>query len=424
MTEVNLDDFERLMEKKPNLSKFTKKGYLGHYRTLTRGLEKPIRNSSEKQILNVIKELSDKVGTQNALINMAILIFQLDDKNYDKLKKTREDNIVKIDRERIKVNNAKIQYLPNRQQLLYYLEDLFKQEKWEEYIINYLLVYLNVRNQDLDLLFIDKMKDALDSPSGKKEFKKDNFLIIRKNDITYLRSKYKTHNLYGTKTNSIQSTKFRRAVLEFLKEQEGELPTPLLHKTNGSRLADGYIHKYITAKTYEGLSEADYMKIIVNYVDETGNLKNLQTLSNNRGTSVDTLIKNYNLKFELPTTEVKESEPKPEPKKEIETKPEPKPEPKPELTMWEEGLKKILLKRIKVDNEKYLWRKPLTGEPVYDEENKQYKKPKGQAPKVKPRGWSVAIWDKEYGVWLIEKDYDTGDEELEKMTPSLVEKKK
>ena len=150
MTTVDLEDFEKLMEKKPTLSKFTKKGYLGHYRTLTRGLEKPIRVSSEKTILKVIEELSDKVGTQNALINMAILIFQLYDKDYKLLKKTREDNIVKIDRERIKVNNSKVRYLPNRQQLLYHLEDLFKQEKWEEYIINYLLIYLNVRNQDLD----------------------------------------------------------------------------------------------------------------------------------------------------------------------------------------------------------------------------------------------------------------------------------
>jgi len=305
MTEVNLDDYEKLMETKPNLSPFTKKSYLGHYRTLTRGLEKPIRNSSEKQILNVVKELSEKTGTQNALINMGILIFQIHGKEWTNLKKAREGNIVNIDRERVKVNNAKVKYLPNRQALLYYLDDLYKQGKWDDYIINYLLIYYNVRNQDLDLLIVDKVMDATEGKKGSKTFKKDNFLVIRKRDIFYMRSKYKTFNVYGTKSNSIQSSKFRKAVLEYVKQHEGELPVPLLHKANGSRLADGYIHQYIGTKTLDNLGEADYMKIIVNYVDEKGSLQNLNTLSNNRGTSVATLINNYNLKFKVPDTAVK-----------------------------------------------------------------------------------------------------------------------
>jgi len=305
MTAVDLGDYEKLMEQKPNLSQYTKKGYLGHYRTLTRALEKPIRNSSQNQILSVVKEISEKAGTQNALINMGILIFQIHNKDWSKLKQARQDNVVNIDRERVKVNNSKVKYLPNRQALLYHLEDLYKQGKWDEYIINYLLIYYNVRNQDLDVLIVDKVSDATQGKKGSKSFKKDNFLVIRKRDVYYIRSKYKTYNVYGTKSNSIQSNKFRRALLEYVKQQQEDLPIPLLIKANGNRLADGYIHKYISSKTLDNLSETDYMKIIVNYIDEKGSIQNLNTLSNNRGTSVPTLINNYNLKFQVPADAIK-----------------------------------------------------------------------------------------------------------------------
>ena len=297
---INNDDYDKLMEAKPNLSKFTKRAYLGHYRTLTKNLEKPIRNSSEKQIINVVGEITDNVGSQNALLNMAVLIFQIHDKDYKILYKKREENLKAITRSRVKLNHAKAKHLPSKQELLYHLEDLYKKEDWEGYIINYLLINYNVRNQDLDVLITDKMKDISSGKKGSKVIGKDNFLLVRSGDVSYIRSKYKTFEKYGVKKNNIQSTKFRRALLEFIKEQEGTFPIPLLHKANGNRIADGYLHQYITNKTYDKLGEADYFKIIVNFIDEKGSLNNLRTLSKNRGTSADTIIEHYNLKFEIP----------------------------------------------------------------------------------------------------------------------------
>ena len=305
MTEVNMNDFNALLESKPLLTDKTITGYKTHYKKLTIALEKPIRNSSEKQILLTIDELTDKTASKNALINIAIIIFQLFKKDITLLLKAREKNSKKTIRDRIENNHAKVKYLPSRQKLLYHLEDLFKEKRYQEYIINYLLIYLNVRNQDLNLLITKKGKEIKDGKKGNKTYKKDNFLVVRSKDIHYFRSNYKTYGTYGTKINSIQGKKFRKAVLGFIEEQQADgVFTPLLHKSNGSRISDGFLHEYITKRTMDNLSESDYMKILVNFIDEKGNLNNLKQLSANRGTDVNTIIENYNLKFELPPNKI------------------------------------------------------------------------------------------------------------------------
>lgn len=307
MTEVDLDDYYKILDSRPLISDKTKTSYLSVYKKLTRELAKPIRNSTQKQILETIDEISDKLTTRNVLINMAIIVFQLYEKDTGLLLKRREKNSLNNKRVRIETNHAKLKYLPGRQKLLNHLEDLYKEKRWEEYIINYLLIYLNLRNQDLNLLITRKGLKIKEGKKGNKSFVKDNFLVVRSRDITLFRSNYKTYSTYGTKSNSIQSKKFRKAVLGFIEEQQADGDfTPLLHKANGQRISDGFLHEYINKRTFDNLNESDYMKIVVNYVDEKGNLNNLRQLASNRGTDVNTIIENYNLKFELPPNKVEE----------------------------------------------------------------------------------------------------------------------
>lgn len=307
MTEVDLGDYNKILDDRPVLGEKTKTAYLSTYKKLTRELAKPIRNSTEKQVIETVNELTDKLTSRNSFLNIAIIIFQIYNKDNSMLIKQRERNNLNNIRSRIELNHAKLKYLPSRQKLLYHMEDLYKNQRWEEYIINYLLIYLNVRNQDLNVLITKKGKNVKEGKKGDKKFIKDNFLVVRSKDIHYFRNNYKTYSTYGTKVNSIQSKKFRKAVLGFIDEQQADgVFTPLLHKANGQRISEGFLHEYITKRTFENLSESDYMKILVNYVDEKGNLNNLKQLALNRGTDVNTIIENYNLQFKLPPNKVEE----------------------------------------------------------------------------------------------------------------------
>ena len=123
MTEVDMSDFQKILDSRPLIGEKTKTSYLSTYKKLTRELAKPIRNSTQKQILETIDELSDKLTTRNVLINMAIIVFQLYEKDTGLLLKRREKNSLNNKRVRIETNHAKLKYLPGRQKLLNHLED-------------------------------------------------------------------------------------------------------------------------------------------------------------------------------------------------------------------------------------------------------------------------------------------------------------
>ena len=49
MTQVDLGDYNKILDDRPVLGEKTKTAYLSTYKKLTRELAKPIRNSTEKQ---------------------------------------------------------------------------------------------------------------------------------------------------------------------------------------------------------------------------------------------------------------------------------------------------------------------------------------------------------------------------------------
>ena len=69
---------------------------------------------------------------------------------------------------------------------------------------------------------------------------KENYLVLRKNDILYIRRKYKTAKSYGEKVNTFKSRKMRHALQEYVAQQTKEPykypfhePVVLLGKGNG-----------------------------------------------------------------------------------------------------------------------------------------------------------------------------------------------
>lgn len=269
---------------KTKLADKSKKTYKQAHKKLTDGLENSIIESSQRTIIKVIPTLTPSLNSQQALLNIAIIMFRENGKNFEMLDAAREANKQKLTTDRNKGNAVKLDELPSRKQIDDYLNKLYNDGEWRSYIINYLLANIYVRNKDVNALIVSRV--------GKD---KENYIVNRKNDVLFVRRDYKTKGTYGEKQNQIKSAKLKKAVDELQKESEKK-ETPLLAKINGQRIGDDSLTNYIKERTLKNITESDMMKITINQIDETGDLRKLKMISDNRGTSIKTLIDNYNLK--------------------------------------------------------------------------------------------------------------------------------
>ena len=116
-----------------------------------------------------------------------------------------------------------------------------------------------------------------------------------------MRNNYKTKSVYGTKRHAFRTVKINRAIRNFVEEKGGfpedGSPIWLLSTGHNKRVKDTSVHKFIRARTYQGLCEGDYNKIAVFQINKLGDFGKLKRLSDNRGTSIATLITEYHLDF-------------------------------------------------------------------------------------------------------------------------------
>ena len=107
--------------------------------------------------------------------------------------------------------------LPTIKELKDYLNAASKARDHKRFIINYLLIHFSVRNKDLDLIITDN-KDVIDD--------ENNYLYLANSYCMFIRNNYKTFKTYGQKKFPIKSTKFTRAVREFLSDSRAPAPSP------------------------------------------------------------------------------------------------------------------------------------------------------------------------------------------------------
>ena len=163
--------------------------------------------------------------------------------------------------------------LPSMSQLQQFNLENYKDRKYRAFIINYLLLNYGVRNKDLNLI-ITRISKNLD--------KTKNYLVVRKNTINYIRNDYKTKNVYNSKKNVIKSLRLLEAAEELLGDKEN---VPLLQNTIN---LGQEIQKY----TYNNLLEGDIFKIVVS---SKKSLKDVERLTDKRGSSIKAVLNNYNL---------------------------------------------------------------------------------------------------------------------------------
>lgn len=272
-------EFNDLMAYASDKSKFTQKAYRIQYKKLHDALKgNTVKQTSQEDLILVIKSIAPSPNTQQAVLNIAILIYKIYELPADKLIALRDENKEAIT-ENTKEKNTKLtETLPKYEDLIEYLEHLYSQRNWLDYIINYLLIHFQVRNQDLVLQIVPKKKDMVDDH--------ENYLWLSKTQVVFVRGHYKTNNIYDSKIATITDKLFLNAVRKYY--NKGDKTTLVPNPDNV-----GY---YIKKATYKQLGEGAYMKIIVN--SNLGSLQKLKEISENRGTSLETIATNYDVELQ------------------------------------------------------------------------------------------------------------------------------
>ena len=283
---AELSQFKEFIKDK---STNTIKSYIQQYNKLKKIVDKEmeqsvdITNISEKNILEFVSD-ENNLNSQQALLNVAIMIRKMNKQPTSKLEKKRDENKEKL-KGFVKEKNQKLKDdgLPSYQDLLDYLEFLYDSKRWTDFIINYLLIYYHTRNEDVNFELVPFKRDIKANPDL-------NYLWYSKRakKATLYRRNYKTAGKYGMKTDVITDSKFLNAIkqiFECRKKGEEGCDVFIPNKDNV-----GY---FVKKATLNNLGENIYNKIIINHF--RNNLDKLKEISNSRGTSLDTLHENYDI---------------------------------------------------------------------------------------------------------------------------------
>ena len=146
------------------------------------------------------------------------------------------------------------------------LNGYYRDKQNKNFVILYLLMNYNTRNQDLVLRVV---KDETELNQ------KENFLLIREKDVVYIRNDYKTKDRYGTKRDIIKAKKVFNSVQDL----------------DSLLIDDGNLDRQVK-KVTGGINQSSMFKIMI---ASNNNLKSIVKASRNRGTNMNTIGTNYDI---------------------------------------------------------------------------------------------------------------------------------
>jgi len=294
MSDQQFDDY---LKANSQLSERTIKAYNNQFQKFD-GMKKNVITQSQSNIISYIDELDAKENTKLAVLNVAISMR----KHYNKdVNKMLNRKLQLADDYQIKKNAVKEEKkteLPTSKELIAWENRQYIDGNWAGFIIVHLMRVLSLRNKDLDLKIIPATRSQRKGQAGDK----NNYLILRKNNAQLVRNDYKTFKMYGKKKNILQSRKLNKAIRELIAERDlilGKDEIRLLSTIGGKKMNEESIAKKIRSYTFKGLSETDYNKVFVSEVAEVKDMKKLEKISNNRGTSLEVLLKEYHIDVEV-----------------------------------------------------------------------------------------------------------------------------
>ena len=263
------DSFIQTLEGK---SYNTIKTYLRFYNKIIEYFDKPVSDTSQSKLIE-LSDTFENLNSKQGILNIAILVRRLKDLSTKELEEKRELNKGKLVKH-VKESNAKLN-LPSYQDLIEYLDYLYASEKYNEFIINFLLMNGYVRNEDLNVKLIKLKRDATDDSQ--------NYLWLSKNNdkVTYIRNNYKTVATYGQKQNTFTDKRLIESVKKLKQTNAPLIPNP------------DQVGYYVQKATLNKIGEGSVLKIILSHYST--NLSKLKEISKSRGTSLATLASSYNI---------------------------------------------------------------------------------------------------------------------------------
>lgn len=296
---MNTDIIDSFTETK---SLTTQLSYRNAYKKFSDYLGKPVEECSHQEIIDLLrimykndKEQIISTNTKLSYLNIAIVLAKFTNKkkfSFSKIEKFRDELQNQAYKEKVEKNKELKETLPSIEILNRYTNQLYNDERYVDFIINFLLIHTNVRNRDLMIKVIKSTKEII----PEEDF---NYLILRETYVEYRRYNYKTENTYGTKSKRIKSVKLIKALENIIDERENFDESPYLILCEGGEPATELnIGKKIQEMTYNNLGEGNYLKISILDLQKKEPeklLKKLSAISENRGTSIETLKNDYNI---------------------------------------------------------------------------------------------------------------------------------
>ena len=274
-----------------NKSQITKNVYNSAYKKLRELLQdEDIASVSQRRVIEVIEPIDNR-NSQQSLLNIAYLIRKNEGMGINELETFRKKNQVLLKDKVYESNSNLIDSLPTYASLLDFIDRLLKDQKYIQYVINYLLLHCQVRNADLVFDFVFLKKDT------KNTNKNYLWYSARTKTVHYIRNVYKTAKIvksdgttsgYGQKVIKINDPQFIDVIKLLAKEHKNER---ILFIPNPETVA-----YHVKKMTYENLGETLYFKIVVNHFRKDPNM--LKQISYNRGTDINTILESYDIKSE------------------------------------------------------------------------------------------------------------------------------
>lgn len=234
--------------------------------------------NSQPTIIKKLKDLYDNPNTLQLYLNMIILVRKFNNEEVDKLikfrnslsdsiKQTRKDNLDKMDDK-----------LPS----LDHIKDSLDELTGIRYVINYIMVNHGLRNKDLNLKFVKVLPEDKD----------ENYIMQKGKNVILNINDYKTDKTHGTKEIKINNSKFLKE-LKSLNLKDGDYLIPM---KNGDKISNIItFNDKILKLTIDRLGQNRLVKIVVKDLLNNKNFEKLDQISKDRGTSLEVLLKSYNL---------------------------------------------------------------------------------------------------------------------------------
>ena len=258
--------------KKKNLSDISIKNYTRTANNLPFGIL-----NGQQTLIKKLKENYENPNTRATYLNMVIMLRKYKDKDVDKLIKYRNDmkkEIETLRKEKLKDSKDELPTIEHLNKNLEHLEGL-------KYIINYLFINYGFRNKDINLKYVDNLP----------EDKPENYMVEVNKGVKLSINDYKTDKQYGEKVFFIRDSKFMKE-LRKLKLKDGDY---LISSPSGKKYSISNFNDIILKYSIDQLGETNIFKILMKDLIDKKDYKKIEELSVSRGTSLQTLIRSYNV---------------------------------------------------------------------------------------------------------------------------------